>query len=243
MSLHVIFRKEDLDRERLDGKVVIVLDVLFATTTIAAALAHGAKEVIPVMDERAAREAAKGRPEGSYVLAGELKAITIEGFAHPSPLALVREASPQGKTLIYSTTNGTVALAKSVGAAHVYAAALVNARATVDHVMRSHAGLTVLIVCSGSVENFNLEDFYGAGYFVSLFAERDAAGDATDAAIAAHLLHGASTALDCLRASRVGRMMHSRGVDEEVEYAASKDTLDVVARLEGGRLTAVGKAA
>ncbi|QJR13365.1 2-phosphosulfolactate phosphatase [Usitatibacter palustris] len=242
MSLHVIFRKEDLDRERLEGKVVIVLDVLFATTTIAAALANGATDVVPVVDAEAARTAACGRDPRGYVMAGELNAVTLPGFAHPTPLALLSEAPPDGKTLIYSTTNGTVALAKSAGAAHVYAAALVNARATVEHVLRHHPGLTVLIVCSGSVENFNLEDFYGAGYFVSLFAQRGVTEGATDAALAAQRMHDASPAVDCLNASRVGRMMLARGLDAEVAYAAAKDQLDVVARLDDGRLTAVRSA-
>ena len=57
-KVHVLFKREDLDHERLEGKVVIVLDVLFATTTIIHALHSGAKEVIPVLDEESARDIA-----------------------------------------------------------------------------------------------------------------------------------------------------------------------------------------
>ena len=53
-KVHVLFRKEDLDHERLEGKVAIVLDVLFATSTIITALASGATEVIPTLDEAGA---------------------------------------------------------------------------------------------------------------------------------------------------------------------------------------------
>ena len=54
-KLHVLMKKEELDGQRLDGKVVIVLDILFATTTIVAALSAGATEVWPARDGDAAR--------------------------------------------------------------------------------------------------------------------------------------------------------------------------------------------
>ena len=57
---------------RMAGKVVVVIDVLFATTTMVAALAHGALEIIPVLDEAAARAEDLRRGAGSCVLAGFL---------------------------------------------------------------------------------------------------------------------------------------------------------------------------
>ena len=112
------------------------------------------------------------------------------GFAHPTPLALTRSSALAGKALIYSTTNGTVALAKSASASQVYAAALVNARAVVEHVQNQHPGDTVLLVCAGSMENFNLEDFYGAGHLVTALRGSAArAVELSDAALAAKKLH------------------------------------------------------
>ncbi|MGE5047071.1 MAG: 2-phosphosulfolactate phosphatase [Deltaproteobacteria bacterium] len=236
--IHVLLKKEELDGQRLAGKVVIVLDILFATSSIVAALAHGASEVVPALDGDAALKAASGRAAGSYVLSGELNAVTLSGFAHPMPMALL-EQDLAGKTLIYSTTNGTVAVGKSRGADHVYAAALLNGEAMVAQIERAHPGETVLIVCSGSADNFNLEDFYGAGYLVSLFARRSGAHELTDAANAARLLHDHCEALECLSASRVGRMMLSRGLGHEVRFAAQKSRFPVVPRLcEDGTLRA-----
>ncbi len=88
-KIHVLLKKEELDGVRLPGKIVIVLDVLFATSTIVTALANGALEVIPALDETAAKTAASAMPAGSFVIAGELNAITIEGFAVPTPHALL----------------------------------------------------------------------------------------------------------------------------------------------------------
>jgi 2-phosphosulfolactate phosphatase len=230
-KLHVLLKKEELDRERLAGKVVVVIDVLFATSSIVTALAHGALEVLPTLDGDAARAEAAGRPAGSFVLAGELDAETLPGFTHPTPLALVEEGLA-GKTLIYSTTNGTVALRKARQAARVYAGALVNGEAVAERVAATSNGETVLLVCAGSADAFNLEDFYGAGHLVSLLAARaPGAYELSDAALAAQLLHDRMDALECLARSRLGRMMRERGAHGEVVFAAQKGRYAVVPEL------------
>jgi 2-phosphosulfolactate phosphatase len=237
-KVHVLLKKEELDAQRLDGKVVVVLDILFATSSIVTALAHGASEVIPTLDGRAALEAAKQFAGGSYVLSGELNADTLPGFVHPTPKALLAEGL-QGRRLIYCTTNGTVALAKSKDAAHVYAAALLNGRAVVGHIVAQHPDSTLLIVCSGSADNFNLEDFYGAGYLVSLLRQAPGEREYSDAALAAELLHDHCDGLDALSRARVGRMMLARRLDAEVAFAAQESCYDVVPLLQDGVLRPV----
>lgn len=235
-KVHVLYRKEELDHERLEGKVAVVLDVLFATSTIITALAHGASEVIPTLDEAGARAEAQKHPEGSYVLAGELYAETLPGFASPTPLALLKEPIA-GRKLIYSTTNGTVALRQSAAADHVYAAALINGEAVVKRILASHPGQTILIVCSGSMGMVNLEDMYGAGYLVDLLSRAlDEDNAFSDAAIAARSLFRSEDAADCLLRARVGRMMVERDLSHEVQYAAKLSSTDAVPRLAGGRL-------
>jgi 2-phosphosulfolactate phosphatase len=237
-KLHVLLKKEELDREALPGKLVVVLDVLFATSSIATALAHGAREVIPTPDEAAARAEAARRPAGSYVLAGEWGAETLPGFAHPTPLALLDEPLA-GRTLIYSTTNGTVAVHRAATAAGVYAASLLNGAAVAGHLRARGGEETVLLVCAGSADAFNLEDFYGAGHLVAhLTRDGDTGWDLTDAARAARALHAGSDALACLSEGRVGRMMRDRGWDREVAFAARADRLAVVPVLRDGRLVA-----
>jgi 2-phosphosulfolactate phosphatase len=237
-KLHVLLRKEDLDGQLLAGKVVVILDVLFATTSIAAALAHGASEVIPTLDGGEARALAALRRPGSYLLAGEYGAETLPGFGHPTPLALLAQPLA-GRALVYSTTNGTVALRKAAGASRVYAAALGNGAAVAEHVARGAGGETVLLVCSGSGDAVNLEDLFGAGHLVAALAGRRADWDLSDTAIAVRLLHEATDPLDCLSRSRVGRMMRARGLEQEVAYAARLDHLAVVPELRDGRVVAV----
>ena len=83
-----------------------------------------------------------------------------------------------------------------------------------EHIVRQHPDSTILIVCSGSADNFNLEDFYGAGYLVSLFHSRTTSAEFSDAALAAELLHDHCDGLDALRRARGGRMMLARRLDE-----------------------------
>ena len=235
-KVHVLTRKEELDGVRVPGKVVVVLDILFATTTMVAALAHGATEVIPVADEAAARAAGARHAEGRYVLSGELYAETLPGFAHPAPVALLQHGV-KGKALIYSTTNGTVAMTLAAGAKRVYCGSLLNASAVAAHIAAAHPRDTVLILCSGSGGNFNLEDFYGAGCLVERFAGVLGAGaDFSDAARTALGFFRHAQAPQVLLDCRVGRMMAARGLAHEVEFACRFDAFPIVPLMENGRL-------
>ncbi len=242
-KIHVLTKKEELDTVRLQGKVVVVIDLLFATTTMVTALAHGAAEVVPVIDESAAWVYSRDLIENSFVLSGELYADTLPGFAHPAPLALL-EHGVGGKTVIYSTTNGTVAMTQAAAAARVYCGALLNARRLAEHIAAEHPRETVLLLCSGSGNNFNFEDFYGAGCLVEHLAGLvGGAADLSDAALAARVLFRSMRANDALLECRVGRMMVARGLRHEVEFACRFDSLPVVATLEQGRVRLVSDSA
>ncbi|HSA88540.1 MAG TPA: 2-phosphosulfolactate phosphatase, partial [Burkholderiales bacterium] len=98
-------------------------------------------------------------------------------------------------------------------------------------------GQTVLIACSGSGNNFNFEDFYGAGCFVERLAPH--VTDLSDAAKAALALYRHAKAPEALLDCRVGRMMAARGLAREVEFACRRDAFPVVAALEQGRVRRV----
>ncbi len=108
-KLHVILQKEAIVPELIDkDKVAVVFDVLLATTTIATLLHHGAKKIIPVMDGEEALKVAASFEKSTTIIAGESEGLTIEGFVDPLPTLLKDVA--KGKTIILSTTNGTVAI-------------------------------------------------------------------------------------------------------------------------------------
>jgi 2-phosphosulfolactate phosphatase len=223
-----------LDPARLHGKVVVVFDVLFATTTITKVLAEGATEVVPMLDETAARNRARHLEDGSFMLAGEKHAQTLDGFGPFAPLALSREAVG-GKQIIYATTNGTVALRRSEKAAHVYAACLSNGAAMAAHLCQWHRGHELIVLCSGSVGGFNLEDFVGAGHLLE-HIDRTVGNhwSLTDSSLAALELYRRGTPLEYLRHCRVGRLIYELGLEEELIYSARMDILELVPKLENG---------
>ena len=233
-KVHVLVRKEDIDPSRLAGRVVIVLDILFATTTIVTALNAGATAVIPAETPNEARRIAASMPADSYAIAGEDHLASIPGFATPLPLELTQMEGFGGKPLIYSTTNGTVALRHSRGAEAVYAAALLNVQPTLDHVARNHPGKPLVIVCAGSAGALNLEDFYGAGCFIARLAPTlDLSRDVSDTGLSALAVFRAAPAYETIAASRIGRIVRGAGSDKEIRHAAQIDALQLVAMLLG----------
>lgn len=236
-TLHVVMRKEDLDPHRLRDKTVVVVDVLFATTSIVAALEHGVSTVLPARDASEAR-ALSGRPgmDGA-LLSGETMFRFIEGFAPPTPLALCERLEGRN-TLIYTTTNGTVALRACAGAGRVLVGSLINAHATASAIDIQGCG-TVVILCAGTAGAFNLEDFYGAGCMVQRIVKREAACRLTDAARAARALFEALEPGPTLQGSLVGRLMHEWGLDAEVAYAARVDSCETAAELHGEQIRAL----
>lgn len=232
-TLHVLTRREDIDPARLIGRVVVVIDVLFATSTIVRVLAAGAASIYPACDEDDARAAA-GQRQGA-VLAGEHLARTLPDWLPPTPLALAERVAGLGGDVVYCTTNGTRAIAASHGATAVYAGALTNAAALARHIVLAHPGFPVLLVCAGSLGRFCLEDFIGAGRLVQALR---AAGryEPTDAALAADLACAGGAIARSLAASRVGRMLARNGLADEIADAADCDSCDVVPVMRNGVL-------
>lgn len=233
-KLHVVAHKDDLDSSRLESKVVVVFDVLFATTTITKVLAEGASEVVPMLDAAAARNRAREREDGTFVLAGEKRARTLEGFGPFAPLALSRGAV-RGKQIIYVTTNGTGALRQSEKAEHVYAGCLSNGAAMATQLCQRHGSSDVIALCAGSVGGFNLEDFVGAGHLLhQLHLRAGAHWSLTDSGLAALELCRRGSPLEYLRGCRVGRLVCELGLEEELVYSAKLDTLNVIPKMKNG---------
>ena len=226
--LQVLLKKEDLLPTHLDDRVVIVLDVLFATSTMVHAFAQGVTGIWPALNTDDAQVVAAA--VGDCIKSGEYLAENLPGFAPAFPLLLSREPL-RGRKLVYCTTNGTVALRASVGAQDVYVGCLLNGAALVSHIRMAHPNASVLLVCSGSIGMFNLEDFYGAGHFVELF-ESQGSYQLNDGARGARLLRRAYDPKTVLMGSRVGSMMRQKNLVDEVEYCAQLDILDVVGRMD-----------
>src|SRR5438874_11853400 len=109
----------------LAGKTVVVIDVLRATTTIITALANGATQVIPCLEIDEARKAAAdfGSPA---ILGGERGGRPIAGFDLGNSPAEYSREQVAGKTVVFTTTNGTRALLRCKAARRVLLGAFIS---------------------------------------------------------------------------------------------------------------------
>lgn len=239
-KIHLLMRKEEIDVEKVNegNKIAVVLDVLLATTTITSALHDGALEVIPVMDATEALEISKEYKDGEYILSGEVRARTIDGFVFPSPTGI--RSSISGKTLILSTTNGTVALKKASKAKKVFVTSLLNNPAVAEQVRNDMKDHTILVICSGTSGEVSLEDFYGAGHFISCLLDGNPENvELTDAAKAAHLFYKGNEddAYSILRASHVGQFFEETGSYlSDLSFASHKGSIPIVPVLQGKKV-------
>ncbi|MEH7308174.1 2-phosphosulfolactate phosphatase [Neobacillus drentensis] len=235
-KIHLLMKKEDIQEEKISegNKIAVVLDILLATTTIVSALKDGAKEVIPVLHSNEALELAKQYHQDECVLAGELDAKPIDGFVYPSP-TLIRETI-NGKTLILSTTNGTVALRKSSSANKVYVASMLNNPAIAGAIQKVSTDHTIVIICSGNSGETSLEDFYGAGHLIDCFV-KNSHYELTDAAKSAlYFYRGQTDAYEILLDSYVGKLLDKYDQQPDMRIAASKGITSIVPILQDGKV-------
>jgi 2-phosphosulfolactate phosphatase len=232
MTLDVVFTPAGLTSGEVQGRVVFVVDVLRAGTTICAALHHGARAIIPVASVAEALQLARTLGSAETVLAGERNCLRIEGFALGNSPGEMTAAAVGGKTIILTTTNGTGALLATTGAKRVYVGGAVNLTAAAGCLRRAwHASEPILVVCAGREQRFALDDAYTAGRLVEAVVGRSRPYDRlTDAAIAAlDVATRYGSGWDAaLTASRGGRALAALGLEADIAVAARVDAYPVL---------------
>ncbi|MBC7412343.1 MAG: 2-phosphosulfolactate phosphatase [Bacteroidia bacterium] len=139
------------------GKTVVIIDILRATSAICSAFEHGINKIIPVMTiEEAEAMQAKG-----YLAGGERDGVKLPQFDYGnSPYDFMTE-NTVGKDLVLTTTNGTKACKMAEGAANVVIGSFINMAAVAKYV--SGLDNDVILFCSGWKDKFNIEDTLFAG--------------------------------------------------------------------------------
>lgn len=211
----------------------IAIDVLRATTTIAAALDAGAEAIQVFSDLDELIKVSEHWPADKRLRAGERGGARVEGCdLGNSPLDHTAERSG-GRRLFMSTTNGTRCLERIQHAPTVITGAFTTRRAVVNFLLE-HQPETVWIVGSGWEGSYSLEDTACAGAIIhGLIAEtgqtfKDLAGN--DAAIAAVSLYlqWQDQLLDLMHYASHGQRLLRLANDEDLKYCVQLDALDVV---------------
>ena len=215
----------------LHDRVVLVIDVLRASTSIAAALNTGARAVIPFQGVDEAMTRARSLERSDVLLAGERKMVPIRGFDLGNSPGEFTPAVVQGKTIVMTTTNGTAALAGAQGAHEVLVGSFANYSVVVAWLRAAaRADKSITLVCAGTDGRFALEDAICAGRFVRGIARRGIEAELGDAArIAAMIDRRMGADLPAvLRDSEHGRALIEAGHGDDVAYCATLDTNPVV---------------
>jgi 2-phosphosulfolactate phosphatase len=170
---------ERVDPAALPRSIVLVVDVLRASTTMITALGNGCAGIVPTSEPAEAQRRARAIGPDALV-AGERKGLMLEGFdLGNSPLEMTAERVG-GKTLVFTTSNGTRALLAARPAAAVGIAALVNLTAAAGWARAG--GRDVVVVCSGDRGSTSLEDTACAGLLIDRLLESEPEAALTEAA-------------------------------------------------------------
>lgn len=216
----------------LTGRAVVVIDILRATTTIIQALASGAREVVPCLEIAEAREIAARIGSGT-LLGGERGGRQIPGFDLGNSPAEYTRSAVAGKSVIFTTTNGTRAMLQCRAARQVFIGAFVNFSALCRELAEEQE---ISIVCAGTDGQVTREDTLFAGALVDDLARKGAALN-DQAEIAADAWRTAVRLLTdrplgmTLRESRGGRNLIEIGQENDIDLAAQIDKFDFAPRL------------
>jgi len=243
MRIDVLFGPSMLSPAAVTGRVVAVIDVLRASTTIATALANGARKVVPLESADAVITRAKHFERADVRTAGEQKMQPIPGFdLGNSPREMTREAV-DGKTVLFTTTNGTATLLAVQGARDVAIASYVNV-AAVTSLLRTAArgGTDISIVCAGRDRQLSLEDAACAGRYVRLVTKQIEGAEFGDGAFACTVLDRRyGDRLDKLFAdSEHGRALAGAGFGEDLVACAAVNAHPVIPIYQDRQITLLG---
>ncbi|MDE1170632.1 MAG: 2-phosphosulfolactate phosphatase [Verrucomicrobium sp.] len=220
MRLRVIYTPAQIAAFRPGSEeACAVVDQLRATSTQVTALAAGAASILAVRTVEEAR-ALRQRLPGA-LLAGERKGIPLEGFdLGNSPREMTAERVA-GRTIVHTTTNGTVALLACAGARAIHAASFLNLSAVAAALAGEEE---VALLCAGTEADFSLED----ALVVSALAERL---QPAHPAAALWRAWGADPAA-FLRRTVNGRRLQTLGLGEDIGATLPIDRFALVPRGE-----------
>lgn len=221
--------------DNLRGKTVVVIDVLRASTTITTALAVGAREIVPCLEVEEAQQVAAER--GDTVLkGGERGGLPIDGFEFGNSPSEYTTERVSGKTIAFTTTNGTKAMQRCREADLVVIGSFVNLAAVCQILADKQ---DVVLLCAGTCGEITAEDALFAGAVVDSLSTaeqgelelNDQARLARDAWRTGRHVSNFDL-VESLRQTRGGRNLASIGLAGDIEFAANVDAFDIVPQLD-----------
>jgi 2-phosphosulfolactate phosphatase len=243
MRLDVYFTPTERKAGDTVGRLVVIVDVLRASTSVATALGNGAKTVIPLIGADEVITRSKEFSRSAVTLAGEQNMLPIAGFdLGNSPQDFTAEAVA-GKTILITTTNGTRALLGVQGARDIVIASYVNFTAVLAMMkVAASSNTDIAIICAGEEGSFTLEDAACAGRYVRAIpkrAESIVLNDAASASVLIERKYGDNIA-KVFKESTHGKELEAAGFGDDLTAAAEVDSYSVVPVYQDRQITKLG---
>ncbi len=217
------------------NEIVVVVDVLRATSAICTAFDYGVKSIIPVPTiEEAKTYKAKG-----YIVAAERNGEVVEGFdMGNSPFGFMQD-DIRDKTVVLTTTNGTKCINLARNAGQVVIGSLMNIDALCVWLKKQNKD--ILVLCSGWKGKFNLEDSICAGAIVEQLLESKNYQAVEDSSIAAKFLyaHSKQKYLSFLKASSHRRRLKKLNLNADIKLCLIPNQSEAIPVLKGDELVNV----
>jgi len=214
-------------------QTVVVVDILRATSCMTTAFAHEIDSITPFAK---LPECLALKSEG-YLTAGERDGKKIEGFDLGNSPFEYMDPLLKGKKIAFTTTNGTLAITKSIGARDIIIASFLNLSAVVKYLR--NASNNILVVCSGWKGKVNLEDTVFAGALVENLKNDFEA--ACDAPIIAQRLYneGRNNLREFLKDSSHIKRLQRLNIEKDIDFCLTEDQYDVVPVIRDHRIIVV----
>ena len=235
MKIDIILTAADIQPEKTKDKIVVIIDVLRATSVMITALANGAKAVYPYKDIESVLENSK--KSKSFVVGGERKGLKIEGFDFGnSPLEYTKEAV-SGKDMFMTTSNGTRAIENSAnGSKKLFIAAFLNVESVAKKILEENDD--TVIICSGTDNNFSLDDALCAGEIIRRVKEKNRDIQLTDISLAMKRLAETSLGIEeTLEGSKHFEYLKTIGFYGDMNHCFTMDMFDIVPEYKNGVIT------
>ncbi len=217
----------------LKSKIVVVIDIFRATSSICYGIENGAYSIIPV----ASIEECKSFEGQGYLLAAERNGEVVSGFDFGnSPFSYSKE-KVKGKTIVLTTTNGTNAIQLSQEAEQIIIGSFLNLDPICNYLIQQNKD--IILLCAGWKNKFNLEDTLFAGAVVSQL--RGSFQDFCDSAIAAEDLYYVyqNNLISLLEKSSHSQRLKDLHIEEDIAFCLKLNICQSIPVLKEGKLVAL----
>lgn len=212
-----------------DDAIVVVIDVLRATSAIVTAFYNGVTKMIPVASIEEAREYQKN----GFMAAAERNGEMIEGFELGNSPFGYMNSRIKGKTIAISTTNGTQAIEAAKKSKRVIIGSFLNYDVICEYLIAQQQ--PVILVCAGWKNKFNLEDTLFAGAVVKKLLESTSFQTNCDSALASRYLYDLAKddVYEFLSTSSHRNRLAKLDLERDIKYCLTLNQCPVIPVLEG----------